>query len=390
MAQRYTQQIQQNRVAQDLFQTIMETLAKDKRAAHRLTQEVVQLIPESKDRQIYKLIYPFVYHSCFPQATFLIKQHVIKPALDDKFRLFKSPNQYSMLLMSYGKEFFIDQQKQAQEENQDQAQVKNDDQQEQRQHRRFSLYRSLQDEIKHNPEHLEYIRNIEAEDAEKLIFLLYTMVLNNSRYFEQIDILLESLKRIVTESLLLELPSNRSGTIVKILSVFMPQSQVQGLEDLEKMSRQIFISQNKKKTFNNEGGETGQTVSKENLFVRDALKEILGSENDFKEELFLEDALLQPDFYIPSAKLCIEINGRNKFYPFTQKYNNFTGLKHKMILQNGHNVMYLNSWKLEGMINNPDGKTNLKELLTKTLHTYQNKVSQQESGGEIPLTQNQE
>jgi hypothetical protein len=52
-----------------------------------------------------------------------------------------------------------------------------------------------------------------------------------------------------------------------------------------------------------------------------------------------------------------------------------------MMLQNGHNVMYLNSWKLEGMINNSDGKDRLKDLLTRTLETNINKVK---NGGVNP------
>lgn len=52
-----------------------------------------------------------------------------------------------------------------------------------------------------------------------------------------------------------------------------------------------------------------------------------------------------------------------------------------MILNNNHNVIYLNSWRLEGMMNAEDGKTNLKELLTKTIKTYKDKIA---NGGEAP------
>ena len=44
-------------------------------------------------------------------------------------------------------------------------------------------------------------------------------------------------------------------------------------------------------TISNPEGKTGNIVSKENIFVRDTLKSILGSETAFIEELFLKDAL---------------------------------------------------------------------------------------------------
>jgi len=60
-------------------------LAIDRKAAHSLAQDVVDAIPEARERQVYKLIYPFVFHQCYPQANFILKQHVIQPATENGF-----------------------------------------------------------------------------------------------------------------------------------------------------------------------------------------------------------------------------------------------------------------------------------------------------------------
>ena len=104
-------------------------------------------------------------------------------------------------------------------------------------------------------------------------------------------------------------------------------------------------------------------MSKENLFVREALSEI---GKDFKEEHMLEDALFKCDFYLPKAKLCLEINGKSHFYPYSTRFNNFSNLKMKSLYHEGYNVMNLNSWTLEGFIKH-NNKAALRDLLTKTI-----------------------
>lgn len=47
------------------------------------------------------------------------------------------------------------------------------------------------------------------------------------------------------------------------------------------MCRKVFFSKHNKKTSHNEDGETGKFVSKENIFIRDALVDILGSDKEF-------------------------------------------------------------------------------------------------------------
>ena len=70
----------------------------------------------------------------------------------------------------------------------------------------------------------------------------------------------------------------------------------------------------------------------------------------------------------------MEINGKNKFYPYSTRFNNFTNLKYKTTLANGYNLLNLNSWKLEGFIKYDDGKDRLRDLLTKTIKTYEERA----------------
>ena len=84
----------------------------------------------------------------------------------------------------------------------------------------------------------------------------------------------------------------------------------------------------------------------------------------------MEDALFKGDFYIPSAKLVIEINGKSHYYPYSTRFNNFFNFKNKLLRNNGYNILHLNSWKLEGMLKDQERK-GLKDLLTKTITTYE-------------------
>lgn len=117
-----------------------------------------------------------------------------------------------------------------------------------------------------------------------------------------------------------------------------------------------------------ENPEEGHVISKENLAVREALTEL---KKEFNEEYLVEDALFKTDFYIPSAKLVIEINGKTHYYPYTTRFNNFTNLKMKTLRSSGLNVLNLNSWVLEGFIRN-ENRSGLKDLIQKTITTYEN------------------
>jgi hypothetical protein len=41
--------------------------------------------------------------------NFITKKHIIEPIIAEDFKLFRSPNQYSILMMSYGYQFMTDQ-----------------------------------------------------------------------------------------------------------------------------------------------------------------------------------------------------------------------------------------------------------------------------------------
>ena len=101
--------------------------------------------------------------------------------------------------------------------------------------------------------------------------------------------------------------------------------------------------------------------------MREALQE-MGKE--FNEEHLLEDALFKSDFYLPKAKLAIEINGKSHFYPYSTRFNNFSNLKMKSLYHEGYNVMNLNSWTLEGFIKH-ENRAGLKDLLSKTISTFE-------------------
>ena len=66
------------------------------------------------------------------------------------------------------------------------------------------------------------------------------------------------------------------------------------------------------------------------------LKALLGESNG--DDFYLQESLVEQyrcDFYIPNARLVIEINGKEHFYPYTYKKNQFTLVKTKMLRGNG-------------------------------------------------------
>lgn len=117
-----------------------------------------------------------------------------------------------------------------------------------------------------------------------------------------------------------------------------------------------------------ENPEEGHQISKENLAIREVLSEL---KKEYNEEFLIEDSLFKADFYIPSAKLAIEINGKTHYYPYTTRFNNFTNLKMKTLRASGVNTLNLNSWTLDGFLRN-DNRAGLKDLISKTITTYEN------------------
>lgn len=88
----------------------------------------------------------------------------------------------------------------------------------------------------------------------------------------------------------------------------------------------------------------------------------------FEEELFIEDTLHSPDFFIPSKKLCIEINGQNKFYPYSSWKNNFLNFKTILTMKSGYRVFNMNSRKLEGLTKSEEGREKLNSLLQRIIN----------------------
>lgn len=71
-------------------------------------KEIGELFPEARERQIYKMMYPLVQYECRPQLNYLTREFIVKPLLEDNMKLFRSANQYSILLMSFGYQFITD------------------------------------------------------------------------------------------------------------------------------------------------------------------------------------------------------------------------------------------------------------------------------------------
>ena len=109
--------------------------------------------------------------------------------------------------------------------------------------------------------------------------------------------------------------------------------------------------------------------------VRECLISISESDGFWAEEQVIEN-IFKTDFYIPSVRLCIEINGQTHFYPYTlSKQNQITNFKQFMLKNSGdlqerssYNVLNLNSRILNGLMKEPK---NLKSMLERTIKMYQ-------------------
>jgi len=70
--------------------------------------------------------------------------------------------------------------------------------------------------------------------------------------------------------------------------------------------------------------------SEMNTLVGECLAKALDDENAFESEYKI-DGLFKSDFYVPSARLNIEVNGMQHFYPYTTKFNQMTNFKYKTL-----------------------------------------------------------
>ena len=154
-----------------------------------------------------------------------------------------------------------------------------------------------------------------------------------------------NLQNNLSESDIRTLAESRVGNLARSLKVISGNREMAEFQDFEKTVTKIYLDKLKMRLEKNkakeqqqhnendedgsfESSEDAHLISKENLFVREALQE-MGKE--FMEEHSLEDALFKCDFYLPKAKLAIEINGKSHYYPYTTRFNNFSNLKMKSL-----------------------------------------------------------
>jgi very-short-patch-repair endonuclease len=211
-------------------------------------------------------------------------------------------------------------------------------------------------------------------------------MLNNSLDSETIIKIIQNLQMNLTESELRSLGESRVANLARSLKIATGSRGLTQFKEFEEAVSKVYlekyrmrIERAKAKEAQNTSAaddedsqfennpEDGHVVSKENLFIREALQEL---KKEFSEEHLLEDALFKCDFYLPKAKLAIEINGKSHFYPYSTRFNNFSNLKMKSMYHEGYNVMNLNSWTLEGFIKH-ENRAGLKDLLTKTINTFE-------------------
>lgn len=171
----------------------------------------------------------------------------------------------------------------------------------------------------------------------------------------------------LTESALNEMDEKKVCNLARSLLGLQANNQRDDLTEYLDMAKKVYLKKynwrKQRKEVNEE--EPEQIISKENIAVREALKE-LGIE--FQEEELLQDVLYKPDFFIPSLNMAVEINGISHFYPYSSRFNNFSNTKNKILKSHGYGIVHLNAWKLEGLLkyNNAAG---LKEFLAKSIES---------------------
>jgi hypothetical protein len=104
----FIRQAASSNINREFYTYISSRLDENPKNAIGLVKEIGALIPEARERQIYKMMYPLVQYQARPQLNFLTKEHILKPLFDDNMKLFRGPNQYSILLMAFGYQFITD------------------------------------------------------------------------------------------------------------------------------------------------------------------------------------------------------------------------------------------------------------------------------------------
>ncbi len=173
-------------------------------------KEIGERIPNCKERQIYKMMFPLVQYQCKPQLNFITKEYILKPLFDDDLKLFRGPNQYSVLLMSFGFQFITDDRKLL---KRDVPEGPANSNREDGRPFRFSLFQRFHKQLLENHQDLLF----EEKDPHLLIYILYTYVLNNSLDFATMEKMVKNLQLNITESDLRNLNEPRLANLARSL-----------------------------------------------------------------------------------------------------------------------------------------------------------------------------
>ena len=330
------------------------SLHKNPRNAIGLAKEIEELIPTTMDRQIYKLLFPLVQFQCRPQLNYLVGKHIVAPIVENDFEKFRSPTNYSMLMMTLGYQFITDPKYANKRDPAPEGPFGEADDEKPF---RFSLFSRFAYELKTN--HLELLRS--GTDYPLLIHLLQTYALNSSLDWETIDLLLNNITNgIDTEEKMADLDHRQLIAIIRSIKLFQLMGKREDLKSYLDLASKVYLAATRKEEASRTGPKPKQ-ISKENIAVREALE---ANNVKFIEETALEDALYSPDFYLPEQKVVIEINGNHHFYPYTTRFMNFTNARNKIMRGKGYKVVNLNSSMLEGLIRQ-ENKAGLHNLIGK-------------------------
>lgn len=173
-------------IANDFYLLLHQTLKKEPAKARQLMEEVSKQFASAKDRQVYKLLYPFVAVGMLEEAEELARQHVVLPVMQNNLRQLSFPNPLSMYLMGFGNQFVL-----TNFSKRDPLKIEEEASGTQQLHVEskginvFAMVAAeviakLDDTLKH-------------KDFDVLISLLYTMILNNSYNLDALKAICASL-----------------------------------------------------------------------------------------------------------------------------------------------------------------------------------------------------
>ena len=84
----------------------------------------------------------------------------------------------------------------------------------------------------------------------------------------------------------------------------------------------------------------------------------------FTEDELIKEAMVKATFYVPEAKLVLNLNNKLCYYPYTIKFNNILNINKKLFSMNNYSVFNINAWRLMGVNNNREGT---KAMITRAI-----------------------